>query len=138
MKIRMLAAAPALLALVGCAGTHLRAPLPDYAGSGAATLYVQRPPGALGGMQEIHISIDGTDTGTIGPGQYWRIRMRPGVHDVAIRTGGLQVRLAPHGVRCVTVGTWEATWGFSIGYYIRPSEHCPPPKGWKLTAASGG
>lgn len=123
--------------LIGCAGTYLVAPLPSYSGSDAGILYIARPPGALDAMGGIHIAIDGAEIGTIGPGQYWRLSVSPGMHSVAIRTGGIGVLVPPRGVRCVTVGTSAATSGlFEAGYYIRPSEHCPPPKSWKLAAQS--
>lgn len=119
-----------MLTLGGCATSHLVSDLPNDPDTAAATLYIQRPPGGLGALGGMHIAVDGKPLGTIGVGQYWKLSLQPGMHNVSINTGSVGVAMQPRSVHCVVVGVWLG------GTYIHPAENCPPPPSWKLAAES--
>lgn len=121
--------------LAGCAHTHLRGPLPDYTGPHAATLYIQRPPAifASAGMAN-HVILDGTTLGVIGPGEYWRLSLKPGKHTLGTYTTSRPLNLAPGSTVCMTVEFGKAGIGSP---QVHEAEQCPPPKSWTLAAHSG-
>ena len=120
-------------ALSGCAHTHLSQPLPDYTGSDAATLYIQRPSGFMGGGAPIHVVLDGALLGVIGDGEYWKLRLKPGKHSLGTWTGEHEIVLKPGQTQCY--GTGYALNGG--GTWMHVAEQCPPPGSMTEAARSG-
>lgn len=129
--IKTLILLAAAVALSSCATTRLVAPLPDYTGPGAVTLYIQRPPGGVGSAVDTEIRIDDHMIGYIGMGEYWIIKMKPGRHSLETGTGTRGYNWRASSMHCIVVG-----YTFGQGGYINPAAHCPPPESWKLAAES--
>lgn len=133
LVLSALALSAAATGLSGCVHLPPPGPLPNFAGPGAATLYVQRAKQSNFAVQAVHVVLDGATLGEINSGEYWRLRVKPGWHWLGTWEGENHIHLQPGVTRCYVIG-----YSVSTGPSLRRADTCPPPPGWIPTRHSGG